>query len=177
MEPQPTEVRAWLAKLPAAEKDDLLTRLVADNDGVLGYELAQRMRREREGDGAGEAMVQRRTVAELLRLGEQAADERKRIAAAKAAKEKEERECAAAVARAKHLDELAGREPKLWHKVEHLIATKQPKSYDHAVELLVDLRDLASRKDGADFRRRIEALRTAHVRKPTLIDRLYKAGL
>ena len=36
---------------------------------------------------------------------------------------------------------------------------------------------IAARKDGADFRQRLEALRTAHVRKPTLIDRLHKAGL
>ena len=65
----------------------------------------------------------------------------------------------------------------LWGKVESLIATKLPKSYDQALVLLVDLRDLAARKDGADFPRRVEALRTAHARKPTFIDRLRKAGL
>jgi hypothetical protein len=65
----------------------------------------------------------------------------------------------------------------LWTKVESLIATKQPKSYDQAVGLLVDLRDLASRKDEADFRRRVEALRNAHAGKWTLVDRLHKAGL
>ena len=77
----------------------------------------------------------------------------------------------------KHLDQLAGNEPVLWKKVESLIATKQPKSYDQAVELLVDLRDLAARAGGADFRRRVEALRNAHARKPTLIDRLHKVEL
>jgi len=45
------------------------------------------------------------------------------------------------------------------------------------VELLVDLRDLAARAGGADFRRRVEALRNAHARKPTLIDRLHKVEL
>jgi hypothetical protein len=42
-----------------------------------------------------------------------------------------------------------------------LIAVKQPKSYDRAVELLTDLRDLAARKDERGFQRRIEALRMA----------------
>ncbi len=81
------------------------------------------------------------------------------------------------IARAQHLDALAGREPAIWSQVEGLIASKQPKSYDHAVTLLVDLRDLAARKGGADFHRRVDELRAAHARKPTLIDRLQKAGL
>jgi len=177
-EPTPADIRDWLARLPVTEKDDLLTRLMADNDGALANELVQRMRREREADqGASETVARRRTVAELLRAGEQAAGERSRIAAEKAAREKEQRERAAARARVKHLDQLAGNEPVLWKKVESLIATKQPKSYDQAVELLVDLRDLAARAGGADFRRRVEALRNAHARKPTLIDRLHKVEL
>jgi hypothetical protein len=51
----------------------------------------------------------------------------------------------------------------LWKKVEGLIAAKQPKSYDQAVELLLDLHDLAARKNGADFRRRAQALRAAQA--------------
>ncbi len=136
------------------------------------------MRRERGADqGAGKAVAKRRTVSDLLRAAEQVAEERERIAAEKAAKEKARQEHEAARARAKHLGQLAGKEPMLWEKVKGLIATKQPKSYDHAVELLVDLRDLAARKDGGSFRQRVEELRVAHARKPTLIGRLHKAGL
>ena len=113
----------------------------------------------------------------LLHAGERAAEGRARIAAEKAAREKERRERAAARARVQHLDQLAGKEPTLWNQVERLIATKQPKSYDQALELLADLRDLAARKDGGDFRRRVEAMRIVHARKPTLIDWLHKAGL
>lgn len=83
----------------------------------------------------------------------------------------------AAIARAQHLDALAGREPAIWRQVEGLIASKQPTRYDQAVMLLVDLRDLAARKGGAGFQQRVDELRAAHVRKPTLIDRLRKAGL
>jgi len=61
---------------------------------------------------AGQA-VERRTLATLLRAGEQTADERRRIAAEKAAREKAHRERAAAHARAMHLDQLTGKEPTL----------------------------------------------------------------
>jgi hypothetical protein len=176
--PDPVDVRAWLAKLPAAEKDDLLSRLILDNGGMLATELLRRLTPERENDqGAGKKQIGRRTVAELLRQAEHAADERQRIGAEKAAKEKVRRERETAIKRTKYLDNIAGQEPALWNKVGSLIATKQPKSYDLAVELLVDLRDLAARKDGADFRRRLEGLRVEHSRKPTLIGRLLKAGL
>jgi hypothetical protein len=177
-EPDAAAVREWLAQVPIAEKDGYLAQLMAGNEGTLASELVQRMRRECGADRSVSEMVgKRRTVAELLRAGEEAAGERKRIAAEKAAKEKERRDRAVARARAKHLDQLAGKEPALWEKVEHLVATKLPKSYDQMLGLLVDLRDLAARKDAAVFRRRIEAFRTAHARKPTLISRLDKAGL
>jgi hypothetical protein len=177
-EPKPAEIREWVAKLPAAEKDDLLARLMGGNDGALGNELVQRMRRERASiHDAGRTVAKPRTVAALLRAGEQAAEERRRIATERIAREKAQRERAAAHARAMHLDRLAGQEFALWRKVESFIALMQPKSYDQAVELLTDLQDLAARKDEISFRRKIEALRAAHGGKRTLIARLNKAGL
>lgn len=175
--PRPEEIREWLAKLPLAEKDDIVAQLMLGNDVALGSELVQRMRREHVNSGEGHTAAEPRTVAALLRAREQAAEERRQIAADKAAREKAERERAAARAKAIHLDQLAGKEPTLWRKVESLIATKQPKSYDQAVELLADLRDLAARKDEMGFRRHVEALRVAHGAKRTLINRLDKAGL
>ena len=177
-ESDPAAVRAWLAQLSTAEKDEYLARLMAGQDGALAHELVGRLRREREDDrSTAKVAARRRTVAELLRAGEQAAGERERLEAEKAAKEKEQRERAAARARAKHLDQLAGNEPALWATVEDLVATRKPKSYDQALELLVDLRDLAARKDAAEFRRRLAALRTAHASKPSLVGRLDQAGL
>ena len=86
LEPKPAEVRAWITKLRAAEKDDLLTRLIAGNGGGLANELAQRMRRERGAErSAGKLEAKRRTVAELLRAAEKVSGERQRIASEKAA--------------------------------------------------------------------------------------------
>jgi len=59
--------------------------------------------------------------------------------------------------------------------VESLIATKQPKSYDEAVALLVDLRDLAARKDGGDFRLRIETLRAEQSEQKTILKKEQRA--
>ncbi len=79
--------------------------------------------------------------------------------------------------RAKHLDKITGRAPQFWSEVEALISSKLPKNYDFAVELLVDLRDLASRNGKTDeFRARIDAVSMAHSRKPSFIERLRKAG-
>ncbi len=170
-EPKPAEVRQWLAKLPVAEKDDLLARLIVGNDSVLMHKLLQRVRQEGAGEReAAKVTTKRRNVAELLHEAKQAAAE-------KAAQEKARREREAAIARVKHLDELASREPAIWREVESLIATKQPKGYDQAIDLLMDLRDLAARKNSADFQRRVEELRAAHARKETFVDRLQKAGL
>lgn len=176
-EPGPAEVSAWLAKLPAAEKDELLARLMMEDDGSVPNELIGRMRSDRKGGASGKATAERRSVAELLDAGKQAAEERERIAAGKAAKEKARCGRAAAQARAKHLDQLAGQEPKLWAQADSLVATMKPKSYDQAIDMLVDLRDLAARTDGGDFQRRLDALRTAHAGKRTFIDRMRKAGL
>jgi hypothetical protein len=71
---------------------------------------------------------------------------------------------------------LTGSEPQLWEDVNILIATRQPASYRRAVGILVDLRDLATRGDGDEFRLRIDALHQLHARKPTFLELLKKAG-
>jgi hypothetical protein len=106
------------------------------------------------------------------------AEERKRRATEQAAKEQARRAREQAAARARHLDALAGREEELWQQVESAIRTRQPKEYDRAVELLKDLRDLADRTDTAEvLAKRVRELRERHGSKPTLIQRLDRAGL
>ncbi len=169
-------VRAWVGKLATKDKDELITGLIVDADSALVTELRQRFLKERAAGGAGPATTGR-TVGQLLRAAEAYTEERKRIEAEKRAKEKIRRDREAAVAREKHLDSLTGRESKLWAEVDTLVASKQPKSYDQALRLLVDLRDLDARGKSGEFRLRIEALRQAHARKLSFIERLKKAGL
>jgi hypothetical protein len=170
------EVHAWVGKLATKEKDEIITSLAVDADHTQIAELLQRFIKERATDGGGPATTGR-TVGQLLQAAEAYTTERMRIEAEKRAKEKARREREAASAREKHLDSLVGREAKLWAEVDGLAATKQPKNYDQAVKLLVDLRDLAPRGEAGDFGLRIEALREKQARKPSFIERLRKAGL
>lgn len=169
------DVRAWVGNLPAKEKDELITNLVIDADHAQIAELLQRFLKERAGNDS--AATTERTVGQLLRAAEAYTTERRRIEAETRAKEKARREREAAIAREKHLDSVVGREGKLWTEVDSFVATKQPKNYDQAVKILVDLRDLAARGKGGDFGLRIEALRRAQSKKPSFIERLRKAGL
>jgi len=172
------EVRKWVGKLPAVEKDEVLARLMVGGDFSYATELLRRFSREHDQENQAAAKEQRRrTVGELLQSAEQHAEERHQLAADKAAKEKARREREAAILRAKHLNKIEGREPQLWSEVQNLISTKQPKCYDSAVELLVDLRDLAVHRGKTDeFQARLEATWIAHARKPSLSERLRKAG-
>jgi hypothetical protein len=167
-------ISRWLASLEPRKKDKVLVDLMKGEGAYAGNELLARFRREQPAPAAGVFPAKpRRTVDDLLR----GAEERRRIAAEKAARARERRQRAAEAERGTYLDSLAGREPDLWTKIEQLVAVTQPKSYDQAVTVLVDLRDLAVRKGDGDFGRRLDALRSAHSRKPSLLARLKKAGL
>ncbi|MEK6302377.1 MAG: hypothetical protein AABO41_16830 [Acidobacteriota bacterium] len=170
------DVRRWVASLPSEEKDELLTNIVADGGQAAVNELLHRFNKEGSASQT-DALPPRRTVGDLLRAAETVAAERLRVEAEKRAEERTRRERETALEREKHLDSLMGREPKLWAEIETLIVTKQPKRYDQAIRLLADLRDLDARAKGGDFQMRMEALRQAQARKPTLIERLKKAGL
>ena len=177
--PEQEEILEWIGTLPAGEKDDVLTKLIANEDFALAKELFRQFIKER---GSGSQQIaekcERRTVGELLQAAGEHAEERRRAAARKAAEERARRDREAAEQREKYLDEMAKREPNLWNQVENLISTKQPKSYDQAVKLLIDLRDLAFRKGKRNkFGSRLSALCAAQTRKPSFIKRLRKAGL
>ena len=175
--PSREEVRAGLATVPVSEKDALLARLAIDDDhGSVRTELLMRLRAA-AGPRAPSTPHASRTIGELLAKAEDERTRREDLEARRAVEAKARRDRAAAAARAKHLDGLVGKESKLWTEVETLIATKLPRSYDAALALLVDLRDLAARGHGDDYRVRLDALRARHVKKPAFLERLVKAGL
>jgi len=169
-------IAAWVAELPSAKKDGALTSLLSDSESTVAVELMRRFRKERAADGSGQVQ-ERRTVKALRVAAEARTAERERIEAERKAAERARKQREAAEARRRHLDSLAGRERQLWGEVGRLIAIKQPKPYDEAVSILVDPRDLSVRAGRDDFAARLATLRETNARKPTLLERLRKAGL
>ena len=173
--PTAAEMARWVAEMPAPDKDAVLLRLLHDDDPHLRAEL---LRRFRDHPPAGNGAHGRRTAGQLLAAAQARQEERERGESQRLAAEQARRERVAAAAREAHLTDLAGREPEAWRQVSTLIATTRPKDYDAAVVLLRDLRDVSARAGtSAEFTRRMGQLHQQHQRKPSLIDRMRRAGL
>jgi hypothetical protein len=178
--PLHADLERWIAELPGAEKDLLLLRLVRDRDSRVADELYQRFRRSQRSERAANSALEpkRRTIGDLLGAAKVHAAERRRAEAEQEAQERARQEHEAAIARAKHLDRLVGREEDLWRQVESLIDQKQATPYDQAVEHLKDLRDLAARANQTSaFTFRLQELRERHAKKTAFQQRLDAAKL
>lgn len=171
----PDDLAARVACLPVTEKDRLLARVVQGDAARVRMELLQGFR-----DDATPIIPvpARRTVADLLdNAARRRADNERRLAAQRA-KDEARREQVRLQAREQRLDNLAGAENVAWSRVDAMIATRKPAEYDAAAKLLSDLKALAEREDRYDtFAVRITELRQAHARKPSLIERLDRAGI
>ena len=168
----------WVAALPEAERTALLVQLGREGAGPARAELLSRYRAAVENLGPSAASPAPRTAGVLLSLAERHAEERRRREAERQAREKARLEREKAAAREKYLDGLAQREPEVWAKVDALIATKHPRDYDQAVQLLRDLWDLGERtKRLTEIQIRIRQLQDAHVNKTSFLRRLAESGL
>jgi len=179
-QPSRRTLERWLGGLAESEKIGLLLRLVEGGDPHLRGELLQRFRAETTpaADRAGASEPDRRTVGQLLVASERRAEARRRAEAERAARERARHEREQAAARAKRLEHLAAHEAEAWQRVDASIATKRPAEYDVAVQALTDLRDLyAQTSRDAAFAARLGGLREQHARKPSLMERLDRAGL
>jgi len=177
--PSRKQLASWVAGLPGSEKDAFLLRLAEEEAPLLRRELLHRFRESTAGRGQALAAEGRpRTAGQLRSLWEARAEEERRREAERRAAAEARRARERAEARARHLDALARRQAEAWQEVEAAVQSKLPKEYDRAVELLVDLRELAEREGKEDeAARRIQDIRDRHARKPTFIERLKKAGL
>jgi len=181
--PAAEELAAWVAGLPRAETDRVLVRLMQGEGVSVGGELLRHFREDQARRLVRTGRVQvaaeaRRTAGALIGAWGRLAEEKRRRAAEQAAREQARLAREKAAARARHLDSLSGREDELWGQIEAAIKTRQPKEYDRAVELLKDLSDLAERTATVEgVARRIRELRARHGSKPTLMQRLDRAGL
>ncbi len=178
--PLAADLQRWIVALPDSEKNELLLRLAEGSDPHLRAELLQRFRSASTSAGITkeDALEGRRTVGELLASAEARAAARQREIAEREARERARRQREQAAARAKYLDTLAPRKEEVWNQVEAHIETKRPKEYEEAVRLLKDLRDLEAGMAGTgEFEARLGQLRDRHAKKPSLIERLDRAGL
>ncbi|MBU4490147.1 MAG: hypothetical protein KKE79_05885 [Actinobacteria bacterium] len=175
------DITKWVARLPAKDKDTVLTRLLEVDDPHIVAELRQRALREIHGareSGGGARSSGRRSVVELLARVEEIALERRKKEAEQRVREKARSERERAAKWKKHLESLVGKEGGLWAEVDQLIATRQPKRYDEAVSLLQDLHDLADMQGrNSEFLLRMNALYSEHTKKTTLVERFRKAKL
>jgi hypothetical protein len=172
----PGELAAWVIRVPVAEKNRLLGRVVAGDGARVRMELLRRFR----GDTAPTTtpVPPRRTVADLLDDTARRRADRERQQVAQRAEDEAHREKTQALARERRLDKLAREENAAWSRVDAMIATRKPAEYDAAVTLLTDLQSLAEREDRDHrFTARTNALRQTHIRKPSLIERLDRAGI
>jgi len=173
-QPPAAELSRWVRAMPATDKDAILMRLLSGDDAHLRTELLRRFGSQPVAVNGGD----RRTVAQLLDAAETRRTGRRREAERRRAADQARRERAATAAREKHLQDLSSRHEQAWQQVDTLIDTKRPREYDAAVVLLQDLQAVGDRDGGADaFRRRLGELRRRHQRKPSLIERLDRAGL
>ena len=180
LSPSRAKLAAWIAAIPEAEKNALLLGMTEDSDSRSRLDLQRRfsqyclppMSRAEHVD------FQPRTVSQIMASARTHADPRIRREAERKTAEQEKQERARTAAREKYLDKLAGREAHIWEQVDALAQTKQPNNYDRALSHILDLHDLASRRNQqAYFNSALERLRLSHRAKPTFLRRLSQANL
>jgi hypothetical protein len=177
-EPAADGMAEWVAALPVAEKDTLLTML-ASGDGTQAQALLLRRFRGNAAVPAGRSGSPR-TAAQLRSAAEERAQARKKAEEQRRREEQARKAAAKAAAYAKRLDDLAAEGEVAWKRVDDMIATKKTSEYDLAVALLCDLRALAKRQgedETAAFRKRVLDLRAQYPTRPGLQDRLDRSNM
>lgn len=179
--PIPNDLRTWLATLSSNEKENLLVDILQGSmkgDQTPAMQLVHRFNKmwQSQSPIMGKQSKQR-TVAELLKETEYTTQQRQRVQAEKTAAEKAERQRLSRIAREKRLNEIAGHVPILWNQIESFASEKKAASYDKAIKLLIDLRDLAARGDRCEFLLKFDALKQRHSSKSSFIGRLRNLDL
>jgi hypothetical protein len=175
--PSRKELATSVRGLPANEKDDLLIDFLSESSERCRFEFLQRFQRE-NAIAANHGAIERRTVKDLLTESRARADERARQLSAKRAADGARKKAKDEADRVVYLEDLAKREKAVWKQVETYIQQRQPKDYERAVILLVDLHDLAVRQgDETGFQLTMEELRKTHAAKGAFLRRLAKANL
>ena len=175
--PSQKELATWVRGLPANEKENLLIDFLSESGERSRLELLQRFQRE-NAVAANHSVIERRTVKDLLTAARVRADERAKQLSAKRAADAARKKAKDEADRTVYLEGLAKREKVVWKQVEAYIQKRQPKDYERAVILLVDLYDLAVRQgDETGFQLTMQEIRKTHAAKGAFLRRLAKANL
>ena len=176
--PSRGDLGIWIRNLPENEKNDLLMTAISEPGDRWKSELLRRFNREKKPSTSQAVPAARRTAGELLSAARAGAEARNRRAEADRIRKEARRKAKEEAERAQYLDQLARREADVWNEVIANIQQGQPKGYDQAIHLLIDLRDLAIRQGHeTEFRAKIKDLRAKHAAKRSFIERLIKADI
>jgi len=171
------ELVHWIRGMDTTEKDEILRRLIVGHEPHLANRLYQRFLKASALKDNGSTSQKGRTAGELLEQAELSAEERKKREAEEHARRQAILKKQQAQERKKYLAGLAGKEDEIWRQINSLISGKRPADYDRAVQLLLDLKELAKGKSAKTmFQAGLNELCQEHRRKYSLIKRLNDAG-
>lgn len=172
--PATDDVNKMVSSLSPADKDELLARFLRGDEP----HLPAKVRRQLAPRSPAILSPTGRTAGELIAQGEIVSSEREAEEQRLEAEKRALREAAATRQRIKDLDALAARGEDPWNTVEELVSRKNSASYDEALKLLVDLRDLATRTATADaFARKVRQIVARHAKKLSFVQRVKKQKL
>jgi hypothetical protein len=176
--PPSGEMKSWIAALPAEEKDRMLSDVATGSDPLVGVKLQRRFRASASGGGTSTSAAAPLSIGQLLQAAREIRDAREQLEREATARKRAQRLAEEARAREERLSRLEQKQEQAWTEVEQHVGSKQQKAYDEAVSILLDLRELAVRKQALDrFQSKVRALQETHRAKSTFIKRLDKSGL
>ena len=158
----------WVNALPDKEKTKLLVEIIT-GDSAIASQLQARLRQKfaQPPELPSISDTNRRHFSELRDLAKTRRSERQ-----------EKEKAAAKAERHRYLESLKPQRSQIWETVEALIARKQAKPYEQAIQHLVDLRDLAALEGNlAAFRSRIRQMQADYSNRSGLLKRMRKAKL
>lgn len=159
-----SDLRHAISQLSRVECEEYLLRLV-QGESHLSIVLNARLHQIQPSTHS--PLTTRRTVKQLLAETEREREEEKRQRALEAEQK-----------RIQELDALARREGEAWQEVERLVQKPSAKTYEPAVQLLTQLREVALRqKQDSIFQQRLNEIHERYKTRHSLIEKLRAAGL
>ncbi len=161
-----TKLSSSIDQLSESEKHDFLERLL-NGEPHLDIALVNRLREISGTDKVEQPMSERRTIRQILAASEVIGQQRLE-------KEKQQAEAM----RLKKLESIAQQQEQLWARIPSLIEQKRANTYDEALTILKDLRDLAVHQQHvAEFQDKLAAIRSQYPTSQGLNRRLKEARL